>query len=208
MGGSEAVRHRAAFIDRDGTLIEERGDLGEPEGVALIPGSAAAVRRLKEAGLLIVLVTNQSGIARGLFTLEDFEAVQRRLVELLGAEGVHLDNVYFCPHHPDVNGPCECRKPADGMYRQAERDLSIDLSRSFYVGDRWRDVAVTEHVGGLGYLVRTGAGGQGAPPGSDHVERVENLAEAADRILEKLNQQSTDDVNQQSTDDVRRSTFD
>jgi len=177
---------RAAFIDRDGTLIEERGDLGHPDGVALIPGSADAVRRLREAGLLAVLVTNQSGIARGLFTVEDFQAVQARMMELLDDEGVALDNVYFCRHHPDVTGPCECRKPADGMYRQAERDMSIDLSRSFYVGDRWRDVAVTEQVGGTGYVVRTGAGGQGTPPDADHIELVNDLAQATDRILEQL----------------------
>ena len=183
--GSTNLR-RAAFIDRDGTLIEERGNLGHPDGVALIPGSAHAVRRLKEAGLLAVLVTNQSGIARGLFTVSDFEAVQQRMMELLNEEGVALDNVYFCRHHPDVNGPCDCRKPADGMYRQAEREMSIDLGRSFYVGDRWRDVAVTEEVGGTGFLVRTGAGGQGAPLGAGHVEFVDNLAEAADRITARL----------------------
>ena len=177
---------RAAFIDRDGTLIEERGDLGHPDGVALIPGSADAVRRLREAGLLAVLVTNQSGIARGLFTVSDFEAVQQRMMDLLDKEGVALDNVFFCRHHPDINGPCDCRKPADGMYRQAEREMSIDLSRSFYVGDRWRDIAVTEQVGGTGFLVRTGAGGQGAPPQAGSAVFVENLAQAADRILEKL----------------------
>lgn len=170
----------AAFIDRDGTLIYERGDLGHPDGVELIPGAAAAVRRLREAGLVIVLVTNQSGIARGLFTADDFHAVQARMIELLAAEGVALDKVYFCPHHPDVNGPCDCRKPAPGMYRQAQAELGIDLARSFYVGDRWRDVAVTEEVGGMPFLVRTGAGGAGAPKG---FETVRDLAEAADVIL-------------------------
>jgi len=101
---------------------------------------------------------------------------------------VALDNVYFCRHHPDVNGPCDCRKPADGMYRQAEREMAIDLSRSFYVGDRWRDIAVTEQVGGTGYLVRTGAGGQGTPPDAGRVEFVDDLAQAADRILARLDE--------------------
>jgi histidinol-phosphate phosphatase family protein len=170
----------AAFIDRDGTLIYERGDLGHPDGVELIPGAADAVRRLKDAGLLIVIVTNQSGIARGLFTTSDFHAVQARMIDLLHAEGVALDKVYFCPHHPDVNGPCDCRKPAPGMYRQAQAEMGIDLSRSYYVGDRWRDVAVTQEVGGMPFLVRTGASGAGAPEG---FETVRDLAEAADRIL-------------------------
>ncbi|UCC73147.1 MAG: HAD family hydrolase [Gemmatimonadota bacterium] len=174
---------RAAFLDRDGTIIEERGDLGDPEGVALLPGAAEAIRRLKDAGLVVVLVTNQSGIARGMFTRDDFEAVQQRLFELLKASDAGLDDAYYCPHHPDVDGPCYCRKPASGMYRLAAEKLSINLSRSFYVGDRWRDVAVSEEVGGTPFLLATGAGGQGAPDGYG---RVRDLAEAADRILATL----------------------
>lgn len=170
------------FIDRDGTLIEEKGNLGDPDGVELIPRAAEAVRRLNEAGLPVVLVTNQSGIARGLFSVEDFEAVQSRMVELLGERGARLDATYFCPHHPDVDGPCDCRKPEPGLYRRAARDLGIDLARSFYVGDRWRDVAVTSRVGGTAYLVRTGAGGEDAPP---EFERVADLAEAVERMLER-----------------------
>jgi D-glycero-D-manno-heptose 1,7-bisphosphate phosphatase len=179
----EPIRRRAAFLDRDGTIMEERGDLGDPDGVVLLPGAADAVRRLKDAGLAVVLVTNQSGIAHGLFTQQQFDAVQKRLLELLGADGAHLDAVYFCPHHPDVTGPCDCRKPASGMYRRAAQRLSIDLARSFYVGDRWRDIAVTEEVGGTPFLLATGAAGQGAPDG---YERVTDLAEAADLILASL----------------------
>lgn len=174
---------RAAFVDRDGTLIEERGDLGDPAGVALIPGSVDAVRRLQEAGLKVILVTNQSGIAKGLFTLEDYRAVHARIEQLLAEQGVRLDGAYMCPHHPDVGGPCDCRKPAEGMYRRAERDLYVDLSRSFYIGDRWRDVTVTESIGGRPFVVSTGAGGQGAP---EEIERVRDLAEATDRILSSL----------------------
>lgn len=181
--GKDNSRRPAAFIDRDGTVIYERGDLGRPEGVELLPGAAEALRRLKDAGLLLVLVTNQSGIARGLFSEEDFYAVQDRMIEMLEEEDVELDNVYYCPHHPDVGEPCGCRKPADGLYRQAEREMAIDLSRSFYIGDRWRDVAVTELVGGVAYLVRTGAAGADAPPG---VNLVDDLASAADCILEML----------------------
>jgi D-glycero-D-manno-heptose 1,7-bisphosphate phosphatase len=180
---------RAIFVDRDGTLIEERGDLGSPDAVELLPGAIYALRRAQDAGLLTVLVTNQSGIAKGLFSFEDFEAVQERLVELLAEEGVRLDKVYMCPHHPDVTGPCDCRKPGPGMYRRAADELSIDLARSFYVGDRWRDVAVTEEVGGTFFLVRTGAAGQGAPAGTG---RVADLAEAVDRILAILEQEEVE----------------
>ncbi|MGD2217043.1 MAG: HAD family hydrolase [Gemmatimonadales bacterium] len=179
----EPITCRAAFLDRDGTIIEERGDLGNPDGVALMPGAADAVRRLKDAGLAVVLVTNQSGIARGVFTQQQFDAVQQRMLELLETSGAHLDGVYFCPHHPDVTGPCDCRKPASGMYRRAAEGLSIDLARSFYVGDRWRDVAVTQEVGGTPLLLATGAGGQGAPDG---FERITDLADAADIIVASL----------------------
>jgi D-glycero-D-manno-heptose 1,7-bisphosphate phosphatase len=179
MGRKRAVR-RAAFIDRDGTLIEEHGELGNPDGVALIRGAADAVRRLNEAGVLAVLVTNQSGIAKGLFSLRDFEAVQSRMMDLLAEQGARLDRVYMCPHHPDVDGPCDCRKPGAALYRRAAGDLGIDLARSFYIGDRWRDVAVTEEVGGTPILVRTGAGGRDAPA---QIERAGDLAEAVERIL-------------------------
>ncbi len=179
----EPITRRAAFLDRDGTIIEERGDLGDPNGVALLPGAADAVRRLKEAGLAVVLVTNQSGIARGEFTEQQFDAVQGRMLELLEASGARLDGIFVCPHHPNVTGPCDCRKPAAGMYRRAAERLSLDLARSFYVGDRWRDVAVTEEVGGTPLLLATGAGGQGAPDG---FERTRDLAEAAERIVASL----------------------
>ncbi|NIR44046.1 MAG: HAD family hydrolase [Gemmatimonadetes bacterium] len=176
-------RRAAAFVDRDGTLIYERGDLGDPDGVELIPGAADALARLKAAGLPVILVTNQSGIARGLFSEEDFGAVQRRLVDLLAAEGVELDAVYYCPHHPDVDGPCDCRKPAPGMYLRARDELGLDLASSFYVGDRWRDVAVTEEVGGTPFLIETGAGGAGAPEG---IEKVRDLGEAVEGMLASL----------------------
>ncbi|UCF19708.1 MAG: HAD family hydrolase [Gemmatimonadota bacterium] len=181
-------RHRAAFIDRDGTVIEERGDLSDPDMVFLLPGSAEALLRLSRAGLLVILVTNQSGIAREAFTLDEFRVVQQRMFDLLERAGARLDGVYFCPHHPDVDGPCQCRKPAAGLYRQAAVARSIDLARSFYVGDRWRDVAVTREVGGVPFLVRTGAGGKGAPPGT---ETVADLSEAAHRILAMLAGEAT-----------------
>src|SRR3979411_3046722 len=105
--------HRAAFLDRDGTIVEDPGFLHEPGQVNLLPGAAAAIRALNDAGVLVVTVTNQSGIARGIYTMADYVAVQRRLGELLAAppHGAHLDGAYVCPHHPDVGGPCECRKP-------------------------------------------------------------------------------------------------
>jgi D-glycero-D-manno-heptose 1,7-bisphosphate phosphatase len=149
---------RAAFLDRDGTIIEERHFLADPADVRLLPGAAAALRDLAEAGFLLVLVTNQSGIARGLFTRDDFDAVQQRLVALLAAEGVALDGMFHCPHHPDFTGPCDCRKPGLGMYRQAAQRLGVDLATSVYIGDRISDVLPAVAIGGRGILVRTGYG--------------------------------------------------
>jgi histidinol-phosphate phosphatase family protein len=152
------VRRAAAFLDRDGTLIEEAHYLADPARVTLLPGAADALRELRAAGYLLVVVTNQSGIARGLFTEEDFRAVQERLESLLRAHGVTFDAVYHCPHHPDFTGPCDCRKPALGLYRRAESELGVDLAASIHVGDRLRDVLPALDTGGKGFLVRTGYG--------------------------------------------------
>jgi D-glycero-D-manno-heptose 1,7-bisphosphate phosphatase len=153
-----AERRPAAFLDRDGTLIVERNYLADPAGVELLPGAAAGLRRLAEAGYALVLVTNQSGIARGLFGDADFGAVQRRMAELLAAEGVRLDGVYHCPHHPDFSGPCTCRKPAPGLFVRAAAELGLDPARSVYIGDRLADVLAAGELGGRAFLVRTGYG--------------------------------------------------
>lgn len=148
----------AVFLDRDGTLIREREYLADPEGVALLEGVPEALRRLKAAGFVLVVVTNQSGIARGFYSLEDYQAVARRVDELLEREGALPDATYFCPHHPDFTGPCECRKPGTGMYRKAVRELNVNLGASYFVGDRVKDVLPALVLGGTGILVRTGYG--------------------------------------------------
>src|SRR5690606_28796756 len=136
--GVAAMSRPAAFLDRDGTLIVEREYLADPEGVEFTPGAVGALRRLQQAGYALVLVTNQSGIGRGLYTLADFQAVQARIEKQLAAEGVVLDGVYYCPHHPDED--CSCRKPGLALFRQAAMELDLDLERSVYIGDRVRDV--------------------------------------------------------------------
>jgi histidinol-phosphate phosphatase family protein len=109
----------AVFLDRDGTIIEDTGYVADPAAVRLLPGAAAAIARLNRAGLPAIVVTNQSGIARGLLDEAAYAAVARRLESLLGAEGARLDGDYYCPHHPDFTGPCECRKPGALLYCQA-----------------------------------------------------------------------------------------
>jgi len=151
---------RAVFLDRDGTIVEDPppGYLHEAGKVRLLPGAATAIHRLNESGFLVITVSNQSGIARGLYTVAEYTAVQRRLGELLGAHGAHLDGAYFCPHHPDVTGPCDCRKPGTRLFRDAAAALGIDLARSWFVGDRLSDVEPAAALGGRGLLVTTGEG--------------------------------------------------
>lgn len=148
----------AAFLDRDGTIIEERDYLRDPADVSLLPGAVPALHRLRDAGFVLVIVTNQSGIARGLLSEQDYRAVQARLTELLADGGIELDAVFHCPHHPDFSGPCECRKPGLGLYREAAGRFGLDLSASIYVGDRPGDVLPALATGGRGFLVRTGYG--------------------------------------------------
>ncbi len=154
------VRRRAVFLDRDGTLIEERNYLADPDGVLLLPGVAEALCSLRRAGFVLVVVTNQSGIARGLYGEADFRAVTRRLEEVLREAGVVLDATLHCPHHPDYTGPCACRKPGTALYREAAERLGIALEESFYVGDRLKDVLPARELGGVGVLVRTGYGAE------------------------------------------------
>jgi heptosyltransferase-2 len=139
------------FLDRDGTLNEDPGYLKSAAELKLLPGVATALARLKAAGARLVVVTNQSGIGRGLFTLKDLEAVHARLQGLLEQEEAALDAVYFCPHHPDDG--CRCRKPSTGMVDRAVSELQIDLSRSYLIGDHARDMQLARAVGARAILV-------------------------------------------------------
>ena len=143
----------AAFLDRDGTIIRDANYIRNPADVEVLPGVAAALRELNERGVAVIVVTNQSGIARGMLTTRDYEAVTERLDTLLGAEGARIDATYMCPHHPDVTGPCECRKPGLSLYRKAIHDHQLDPARSAYVGDRWRDAAPALVLGGMPILL-------------------------------------------------------
>ena len=144
---------RAAFLDRDGTLIRDVNFIGRPEQVELLDGAAAAVRRLNDAGVAAIVITNQSGIARGYFTAADYEKVHERMLSLLAKEGARIDAAYVCPHHPDVGGPCECRKPGTLLYRRAIAEHALDASASWFIGDRLRDVLPARELGGHGVRV-------------------------------------------------------
>jgi histidinol-phosphate phosphatase family protein len=144
---------RGAFLDRDGTVIEDVEFISRPEDVRLVPGAAQAIRMLNDAGVPVVIVSNQSGIGRGYLTYEDFERVQARVEEVLGEHGAQLDAIYLCPHAPSDEPPCACRKPKVELFERAARDHGLDLTSSWYVGDRWRDVEPARTLGGSGLLI-------------------------------------------------------
>jgi D,D-heptose 1,7-bisphosphate phosphatase len=173
----------AAFLDRDGTVVRDAHYLADPDRVELIPGAASAIRRLADSGLAVVLVTNQSGIDRGLYSDAQYHAVAARVDELLRAGGAAVDGTYYCPHHPDHSGPCDCRKPATGLYRRAAREHGIDLPASYYVGDKLTDVLPAVALGGQGILVRTGYGAAAEPSLPSGFWAVDDLPGAAELIL-------------------------
>ncbi len=140
------------FLDRDDTLMHDVPYCRRPEDVRLMPGAATAVRRIHELGYLAIVITNQSGIARGLFTDQELAAVNAELERLLAEEGAHLDAVYYCPHLPTAG--CLCRKPGTLLFEQACRDHGIDARRSLVVGDRLHDIEAGRRIGARTILLR------------------------------------------------------
>jgi D-glycero-D-manno-heptose 1,7-bisphosphate phosphatase len=180
----------AVFLDRDGTLLEEAGYVDRLERLVFFPFAVDAVRLLNRGGLAVVLVTNQSGVGRGIhseaFVGEAHDHVTRRL----SGGGARLDGIYYCPHHPQAmlepyRQACDCRKPGTGMMRQAAAELGLDLPRSFAVGDKWSDVQAGRAAGGRGLLVRTGYGRstEAAHDTTEAAAVVDDLAAAAAWIL-------------------------
>ena len=142
----------AVFLDRDGTIIHDAHYLSRPEQVQLIDGAGDAIARINTAMVPVIVVTNQSGIGRGIFSLEDYAAVQKRLDEVLEPFGAHIDATYFCPHTP--NDKCECRKPGDLLFRRAQAEIpAVDLSHALYIGDRMRDLKPGIAFGGDAVLI-------------------------------------------------------
>lgn len=186
---------RAVFLDRDGTINVDVGYVGDPSELDVYPFAAAAIRALNAAGLLAVVVTNQSGVARGLYDEAAILRVHERLGAELAADGARLDAAYYCPHHPSIGVPpyrceCECRKPRPGMLERAAGEHDIDLARSFVVGDKYSDIALGHRAGARSILVKTGYGRSGWeydrtswPRQPEHV--AETLEDAVAWILEQ-----------------------
>jgi histidinol-phosphate phosphatase family protein len=178
----------AAFLDRDGTIIRDSNYLRDPAEIVLLPGAAAAIRRLNEHDIAVVVVTNQSGIARGLLNHNDYQAVRAGLDDMLRTNGARIDASYMCPHHPDVGGPCDCRKPGVGLYRRAIAEHDLDGARSLFVGDRWRDVAAatTFHGTGIMLLVESTPTGDAERAAVERIPTAPSLSAAVDRFLRAL----------------------
>jgi D-glycero-D-manno-heptose 1,7-bisphosphate phosphatase len=171
------TRRRAVFLDRDGTLIEERHYLGDPAGVALFAWTLPALERLRGTGLALVLVSNQSGVARGRFGEAELAAVQARLAALLAAGGIRLDGVYYCPHHPAASvaayrSDCDCRKPKPGLLTRAARELDLELAGSWVIGDKPEDMALAAGAGLRAVLVLSGQGATTAAAGGGEGAQV------------------------------------
>ncbi|MDR1312547.1 MAG: HAD family hydrolase [Deltaproteobacteria bacterium] len=166
-GPSAAAAPRpGVFLDRDGTLNLDDGYTWRWEDFRWLPGAIEALRVLQDEGLFVAIVTNQAGVARGLYGERDIAALHERMGADLASRGLALPPLYYCPHHPDFTGPCGCRKPEPGMLVKAAREHSLDLSRSFMVGDKTSEVLAGLTAGGAAVLVRTGYGaGSGPPPG-------------------------------------------
>jgi D-glycero-D-manno-heptose 1,7-bisphosphate phosphatase len=187
------ARRPAVFIDRDGTLTEEVGYVNHPSRLRVLPRSAQAVRRLNEAGIAAVVVTNQAGVARGYFSEDVMNAVNEELVRQLKNGGAHLDGIYVCAHHPTEGQPpfrrdCDCRKPKPGLLLQAARDLDLDLGTATMIGDKASDLLVAPAVGAQAVLVLTGYGlgewehrREHFPHPPDHV--ADDLLDAVDWVI-------------------------
>jgi D,D-heptose 1,7-bisphosphate phosphatase len=179
---------KAVFLDRDGTLVVERGYITVPDAIELIPGAADAVIRLRQAGWKVFIATNQGCVAKGMITEEELGEIHFRLVSMLGAEGAEVDGIYCCPHHPEGTVPdfaieCDCRKPRPGLLERAAAEHDLDLADCVMIGDTMRDLEAARQAGARGVLVLTGHGQDTASKehGATHV--APDLASAVSWLL-------------------------
>ncbi len=161
-------RNRAIFLDRDGVINEEMNYLSNPDDFKFIKGSIEALKILKHKGYFLILITNQAGIARGYFSLETLNSIHQKMNDILAENDIFFDDIFFCPHHPDFTGDCECRKPKPGMLLQAKAKHGIKLVESFMVGDTLNDIQAGYNAHCKTVLVLSGYG-------LEEKERINNI---------------------------------
>ncbi len=162
------------FLDRDGTINEDIGYLSDPEKLVLIKGAARAIRLLNEAGIKVIVISNQSGVGRGYYTDAHVDAVNERMKEYLAEEGARVDGIYYCNHHPDFD--CNCRKPRTGLAERAAKEHGLNHERAYVVGDKACDVSLAKNLKGRGILVLTGKG----------ADEIECMEEAPDFVAQDI----------------------
>lgn len=172
------------FLDRDGTIIEDTHFISRPDDVRVLPGAAEAIARLNARGIPVVVVTNQSGIGRGYFSPAEYERVNERIAAELDKAGARIDAVYHCPHAPNGDDPCPCRKPGTALFAEALARFAVPGIRAAFVGDKVRDVSPALPFGGAGYLLVTPATtAEDVEWAEREAQTVRSLAEAVDRML-------------------------
>ncbi len=187
----------AVFLDRDGTINEQMGYINHICRFHLLAGVGDAIKKLNDADIPVVVISNQSGLARGYFPEELLIAVHEKMNRLLADEGAHVDGIYYCPHHPEAKeerfrANCNCRKPKAGLVYQASEEMGLDPETSYVIGDRWSDIKTAANCGATSILVRTGYGRGDEQYIGPQQEiqpdfRAEDLSEAVDWILSRQN---------------------
>ncbi len=187
---NRSYRRRAIFLDRDGVINETASDVCRTDDFILFPKTAQAIKKINDSEFLAIIITNQPAVAKGFCSLEELENIHKKMETLLGAEGAKLDRIYFCPHHPDkgfagenlkykIN--CSCRKPGIGLVKKAEKEFNIDLKKSYFIGDSFRDILCGRNAGLTTIGVKTGRGCQDGHIKPDYLKK--NLLEAVNFIL-------------------------
>ncbi len=178
--------NRAVFLDRDGVIIADTGYIDSVSRVFFLPGVAENLKKLKEKGFMLVIVTNQSGVARGYFSVQTLKGINKNILDRLKIQGVEIDSIYFCPHHPEGKikeyaVQCDCRKPLPGMIIRAAQELNIDLSLSFLIGDSERDILAGQSAGCKTILLKNLKKELNSDVKPDKI--VENLQQAVEFIF-------------------------
>lgn len=174
--------HKAVFIDRDGVINQDLGKyITKPEDFLFLPNAVEALKKLYKSEYKVIIITNQGGIGKGIYTKEDMEAIHEKMHKLLKEKDVEIDGLYYCPHHPNEN--CECRKPRIGMVKKAIKEHDIDVKNSFFIGDKTSDIKAGKDAGCKTFLVKTGYAGHDKAYDAEPDFVVSDLLEAVNKIL-------------------------